>query len=405
MSRLEQYYRINQAAGVHIHIQADGNAIIQLCAVVANGNQLQTDKKITGLTSVSELKEHLAVKSVIAVNLSGKGILLKQVEKTEAVDQNAFNKILPNAKLEDFYIQNFISGESSFVSVIRKTEADKWTSQLKELQFLPLMLSLGPFPIDGIIPQLNIYGDEFTINGHLVKRNEKGEWMDYKYKEFATSTFPFKLESEKIEEKLIIPYAAAFQIVLINRLEPVRANVDDLETALQKRLSEQKIKTQSAVILIGLFTLLLINFILFSWLNSSNSTLTEQVSRYTQNTSNQQEINEQVTNKEARLKSLGWDGGINKSVLIDQIASLLPEEVTLKEILVNPVDLAVSRTQKSIEFYNRKIWMTGTSEKIIPVNEWMARIKIKSWVKNIQLENFAFNSELNTGQFTIIIDY
>jgi len=405
MSKLEQYYRINQAAGVHIHIQADGGAIIQLCTVVANGNQLQTDKKITDLASIGQLKEHLAAKSVVALNLSGRGILLKQIEKIEVIDQSAFNKILPNAKPEDFYIQNFISGEFSFISVIRKTEADKWIGQLKELQFLPLMLSLGPFPIDGIIPQLNIYGDEFTINGHLVKRNEKGEWLDYKYKESATSTFPFKLESEKIDEKLIIPYAAAFQIVLINRLEPVIANVDDLGAALQKKLSDQKIKAQSALVLIILFMLLLINFILFSWLNSSNGTLTEQVSRYTQNTSNQQEINERVKNKEARLKSLGWDGGINKSVLIDQIASLLPQEVTLKEISVNPVDLAVSRTQKSVEFYNRKIWITGTSEKIIPVNEWMARIKIKSWVKNIQLENFAFNSELNTGQFTIIIYY
>jgi hypothetical protein len=72
---------------------------------------------------------------------------------------------------------------------------------------------------------------------------------------------------------------------------------------------------------------------------------------------------------------------------------------------VNPVDLPASRTQKFLAFYDRKIWIIGTSEKIIPVNEWIARIKIKSWVKNIQLENFAFNNELNTGQFTIIIDY
>ena len=405
MSKLEQYYRINQVAGVHIHIRADGSVVIQLCTVVATGNQLQADKKITDLAFIGQLKQYLAAKSVVAINLSGKGILLKQIEKTEVIDQNAFNKILPNAKAEDFYIQNFISGESSFVSVIRKMEADRWIMQLQELQLVPLILSLGPFPLETILPQLNIYENEFSINGHLVGRNGKGEWEDYKYNESNTSTFQLKLESEKIDEKLIIPYAAAFQLVLVNNVEPVKVNASDLETALQKQLSDQKIKAQSADVLIILFMLLLLNFILFSWLNSSNNTLTEQVSRYTQNTSNQQEINEQVKNKEARLKSLGWDSGINKSVLIDQIASLLPPEIILKEISVNPVDLAVSRIQKSIEFYNRKIWITGTSEKIIPVNEWIARIKIKSWVKNIQLENFAFNSELNTGQFTIIIDY
>jgi len=72
---------------------------------------------------------------------------------------------------------------------------------------------------------------------------------------------------------------------------------------------------------------------------------------------------------------------------------------------VNPVDITGSRIQKAIVFSDRKIVITGYSEKIIPVNEWMARIKTKTWVKNIQLENFTYNNELNTDQFTISINY
>ncbi|HTD41988.1 MAG TPA: hypothetical protein VK671_15270 [Mucilaginibacter sp.] len=405
MGKLEQYYRIGQAAGIHIHARIDGNPIIHLCTVTASGNQLQITKKITDLTSVGQLKEHLPAKSIVALNLSGKGILQKRIEKTEEIDQNAFNKVLPNAKSEDFYVQNFVSGEYSFVSVIRKTEADKWLSQLHDLQLLPLMLSLGPFPIETILPQLNVYENELLFDGCQITRNDKGNWTDQRYDESATSSFPFKLASEKIDEKLLLPYAAAFQLVLCNSIETVNANAAELETALQKKLSDQKVKAQSAIVLVVIFALLLINFILFSWLNSSNSRLTEQVSRYTQNSSNQQQISEDIKSKEAKLRNLGWDSGINKSVLIDQISSLLPSEIALKEISVNPIDLANTRTQKSLVFYDRKIWITGISEKIIPVNEWMARIKTRSWVKNIQLENYAFNSELNTGQFTIKIDY
>jgi len=405
MSRLEQYYRINQVAGVNIHIYPDGRATTQVCTIVANGNQLQIDRKITDLTTPGQLKEHLPARSIVALNLSGKGILLKQIEKVDVIDQNAFNKTLPAAKSEDFYIQNFISGESSFVSVIRKTEADKWISQLQELQFAPLMLSLGPFPIDAIVTQLNLYEDELLFNGHLIKRNEKSEWLGCLYDETVHSTFPIKLASEKIDEKLLIPYAAAFQMVLSNSLEPVKADVGHLEADFQKKLSNQKIKVQSVVVLIILFALLLVNFLLFSWLNSSNNVLTEQVSRYAQNSSNQQEINEQVKSKEVRLKVLGWDGGIDKSQLLDQIAALLPPEVSLTEIAVNPIDQAQSRSQKTLSFYGRKILITGNSERIIPVNEWIARVKTKSWVKNIQLENFAYNNELNTGQFSVTITY
>ena len=405
MDKLKTYYRLNQVAGVHMHVYSDTHISIQVCAVSVNGSKLQIDKKIIDLPSLALLKDHIPVKSIIALNLSGKGILQKQVERVDMIDQNTFNKLLPNAKLEDFYVQNFVSGESSFISLIRSSEADKWIFRLKELQFSPLILSLGAFPVDVIVPQLNMYETDFFFNGYQVKRNENSEWIECAYDETSHSSFPIKLASEKIDEKLIIPYAVAFQLALSNSLEPVKANVSHLETDLQKELADKKIKVQSVVVLIVLFGLLLINFIVFSWLNSSNNTLTEQVSRYTQNSSNQQEINEQVKNKEARLKSLGWDGGIDKSQLIDQIASLLPPEVSMEEIAVNPIDQAQSRAQKTLSFYEHKIQVTGNSERIIPVNEWIARVKTKSWVKNIQMENFTYNNELNTGQFTVTISY
>jgi len=153
------------------------------------------------------------------------------------------------------------------------------------------------------------------------------------------------------------------------------------------------------------FILLLVNFCLFSWLNSSNVRLTEQVSRSAQSTDDIQKINEEVQQKEGLLKVLGWEGNINKSALVDQIASLLPPEMSWKEVAVDPVNLADSRQQKQIVFYTRKIRVMGTSEKIIPVNEWIARIKTRAWVKNVQLDSYTFNSELNTGQFSIVIDY
>jgi len=404
MGKLDEYYRLNKVAGVNIHLQTGGEVLVQLCAVEASGNQLTINKKVIDLTSVGRLKEDLPAKSIISLNFSGKGILQKRIDKTEIVDQNVFSKILPNAKSEDFYVQNFISGEYSFVSVIRKSEADKWLNQLRELTFQPLLLSLGVFPVENIIPQLNIYEPEVILGGYQIQRNEKGEWLDIKPVE-AASPYAFKLGSEKIEERLLIAYAAAFQLVMIGQLDPISADAEDLNKALQSRLAEQKLKVRGAVVLIIIFTLLLGNFIALSWLNASNTELTRQVGKYAENNNNEQEISDRIREKEALLHTLGWDGGINKSILIDQVSSLLPSEVTLREILVNPVDITGSRIQKAIVFSDRKIIITGNSEKIIPVNEWIARIKTRTWVKNIQLENFAYNNELSTGQFIISINY
>ncbi len=402
---LDQYYRINEATGVAINMGQDGAITLDACSISINNNKLSFEKKLADLISVEALKEHFTPKTLIALNLSGKNIIQKQIEKIEEIDQNNFSKILPNATLDDFYVQNFISGNHSFVSIIRKTEADKWITQLKTVGLEPLMLSLGPFPVQNIISQVNIYGNEIIFNGHNILRNEQLEWISYQHNESDLSSFPLKVESESISEKLLIPYAVAFQLVLANSLLLISADVPLLQADFTKLVDGKKIKVQASLILCGFFVLLLANFFWFSWLNSNNAKLTDQVSVSAQSSEDIQKINDEIEQKEALLKTLGWENGINKSVLIDQIASLLPPEVTWREAAIDPIDLSGSRNQRSIIFFNCKIRIVGNSEKIIPINEWIARVKTRTWVKNVQMDSYTYNNELNTGQFTILIDY
>jgi len=402
---LEQYYSINQAAGISLVFRQDGSLQVDACSIRVEHKQLDFEKKLTGLSTLQDLNKQLPAKTLLSVNLSGRGILQKQVERIAEINPQNFGKVVPNAVFDDFYIQNFISGEFSYVSLIRKTEADKWIGQLKELGFIPLMLSLGPFPVQHIIRQLNVYDQQLIFSGHTIVRNEQSEWTSCTYEETAHSPFPFKIESESIHEQLIIPYAAAFQLVLAAKVDPIQADVPELESTFKEIIAGKKLKVQGALILVVFFVLLLVNFLLFSWLNTTNNRLSGQLSLTDQSTINTQATNEQVKQKEMLLQDLGWEGGTNKSILVDQLASLLPAELTWTEVAVDPIDQASSRIQKSLVFFNRQIRVSGTSAKIIPVNEWIARVKTKSWVKNIQLDSYTFNNELNTGQFTVIITY
>jgi len=402
---LDQYFRINEATGVCISIGQDGVIAVNACSVSIHNDKLDFDKKLTDISSIEELSKDLPAKTIIALNLSGKGVLQKQLEKVQEIDQNNFSKILLNANIEDFYVQNFTSGDQSFVSVIRKTEADKWISQLTTAGFAPLMLSLGPFPVQNILQQLNIYSNEVIFYGYTIQRNDQLEWVSCQYNESVISEFALKVESESIDEKLLISYAAAFQLVLANKIELIEAGVPALKIKLKQLLDDKKLKVQTSLILCVFFVLLLANFFWFSWLNSNNAKLADQVSRSVQSTEDIQKINDDVQQKETLLKVLGWEGSINKAALIDQVASLLPREITWKEAAIDPIDIPESRTQKYVVFTNGKIRIVGNSKKIIPVNEWIARIKTKSWVKNVQLDSYTFDSELNTGQFIILIDY
>ena len=398
---LEKYYGINQAAGISIHISTNGSLSISVSSVSVENNQLEITKKIPAVPAFGELKNTLPAKSFVGINLSGKGILLKRIEKTEELNASNFNLILPNANPDDFYIQNFISGGHSFISVIRKADADKWIEAATNLGFIPLMLSLGPFPVQNIISQLNVYGSEIIFNGHIILRDDDNNWTDFRYDESARSLFALKVDLEGINEQAVMSYAAAFQLVLASKLDPIKADVPILETTFSQKIADNRLKVQGFLVLTIFFTLLLVNYAFLSWLNSANTQLAGQVNITAKNTSGIDELKKEIKQNDSIVQVLGWDGGINKSALIDQVASMLPSELTWREVALNPIDIASSRIQKSLIFFQKQIRITGSSEKIIPVNEWIARVKTKPWVKNIQLDSYTFNSELNTGQFTI----
>jgi len=290
---LEQFYTIREATGLSIILGPGGGTVLHACRVLVNANKLTIDNKRTGLAS----PEQLPAKSIVALNLSGKGVLQKQIEKTEEITQHNFGSILPNAQIDDFYVQHFISGDYSFVSVIRKTEADRWIQQLRMQGLVPVMLSLGPFPVVQVLPQLNIYHQDIIFNGYAIQRNEQGEWLSCRYDPSASSPFPLKVESESLDEKLLIPYAAAFQVVLEGELEPVKADVASVDSAFINITADEKLKARGAVILGILFVLLLVNFLTFSWLNNDNARLTEQVSRSAQSTEDMRHVSDEVQKK------------------------------------------------------------------------------------------------------------
>jgi len=404
MELLDRFYGIKQAAGLAVVIGKDGSAAVNYCQVSLDGKNLFFEKKLTGL-SLQELGKQVKTGMSLSVSISGKGVLFKQLDKVEEIDTSNFSAVLPNASIDDFYVQHFPSGEHSFVAVIRKTDADKWLDAISEQGHTALMLSLGPFPVAHILPQLNIYDEEIIFAGIKIARSADKSWEKVSFHEEFQAPYTIKVENEVLDQQLLLPYAAAFQLLLSGKIDAVRADVPTLGSAFEELISDRKFKLNGMVILLVFFVLLLVNFVWLSGLNADNVRLAAEVSSSARTSTDQQALNDEIRQKESLLRDLGWDGGINKSSLIDQAAALMPGEITLKEISLNPIDGAADHSFGALKFRERKILIRGESAQIIPVNEWAARLKSKKWVKNVELESYNFNNELNTGIFTITLSY
>ncbi|NOW98930.1 hypothetical protein [Mucilaginibacter sp. SG564] len=407
MSLLESYYNINQATGLSITISRDGQIQLDGCGILVKNNKLHLEKKITAVSKIEELGKRFDTKLPVSLNLCGKGILYKQMPGVDDIGPEEFAVLLPRAEMTDFYVQHFRSADISFAAIIRRSEADEWISLLDKQGFRVLMLSLGPFPVQHILPQLNIYNEEVIFNGHTISRDISLNWTSVRYQEpeLAPAAFPLKVENEPIDQRLIIPYASAFQLVMATRLHPSKASAPVPDTAFNQAMEMKKIRVKAFIVLLAFFIVLLCNFLVFSWLQGANDTLSGQVSSSTQNANQKQRMITKINKKEHLLRDLGWDEGGRKSIRIDEIASLLPPEITWQEVAVNPIDERKSKDKHTLNFADRRIVVKGVCPQIIPVNEWLARIKSRKWVKDVQLESYDYNSELNTGVFTLFITY
>ncbi|MFA6083762.1 hypothetical protein [Mucilaginibacter sp.] len=402
---LEHYYRINKVAGISIRIREGEQPSLSACLLSAEKNRLHFDQKGTGVASFEALKSVVTTTVAVALNLSGKGILTKRVPVVDGVGQALFSTLLPGSDLGDFYVQNFISGSWSFVSMIRKTEADKWLELTGQLGYRVYQLSLGPFPAGQITDQLNLYGEELVFDGHRITRNEAMQWLQYQYDPAATAAFPLKADNEPLDEALVLAYAAAFQLLLSDRLDVTQARLPGLAAALAAKLKLNRLKAGGFLLLATLLVLLLGNLLWLDALTASNEQLALGISSSARTTSNARDLDVQIKAKESLLKAAGWEGGINKSSYIDQAAQLLPDGVIWKEISVDPQDLAAGRLERSTRFTQRTIRISGECENISPVNEWVARLRTKKWIRQVQMESYAYNNERSTGQFTVLINY
>ncbi|MBD1363821.1 hypothetical protein IDJ77_08355 [Mucilaginibacter sp. ZT4R22] len=399
------YYRISKATGIHLHINGDGTKTLCVASLHAEKDLLSITARETGIASPEHLKALKQLTAIVALNITGKGVFIRQVGKLANVNESNLSTILPDANIRDFYVQHFQSGASSYVAMIRRIEADKIVKELKAAGYDVLSLSLGPFVIDQTLPQLNIYGENVIFAGHNIHRSENGEWLSYKFVPGSRAPFNIKVENEEVNEEFLLAYAAAFQLVVLGNTGWIKAEATHLDKRLNEQVQLNKFRVRSAIILAATLVLLLVNFLAFSSLNSANNQLAETAGRSLQNGNEIEKLNEAIKQQEQLLKALGWSIDQRKLKDVSRLARLMPAGLTLSSVSIDPPATGGGRQQNQINFIDKTILITGNSASIIPVNEWLARAKAQKWVKDAQLESYLPDNDKENGEFRISINY
>jgi len=400
---------LSKCAGAEVFIKADGTFELRLVRLSLQRALVQVEAKKEFNGTLDKLFPDKLLTELgntpLAITLTGRGVLIKKTAKLELLSEQNLQHLFPNLKLAEFYVQHFVSGGSSFVAIVRREIADGVLKAFKKQGVQVMVMSLGPFVADQVIPQLNVYNGDLSFHGHRIQLDEEKTWQEYIYSPGSNSGFKLKIDIEEMPEQFILAYASAFQLMLHERLELVEVESGELSGQLREYTAQLKFKRNGMFILVGFFVLLLMNFLVFGYYNSANQQMAGRAGQQSSVTVNKEKMEREVKEKEGMVNSLGWNKGLRYAYLCDQIGQTVPGTILLTEMTINNPRNPGSSLLKEAAAEPYTIRIKGQAGNVYVLNDWIYVLKQKAWVKKVELEKYMSDEQQQTQVFTLLLNY
>ncbi|HKG08737.1 MAG TPA: hypothetical protein VKB19_19865 [Pedobacter sp.] len=339
---VKDLFRLRRLIVLQVDSGRVGADMISDYELILSGEQMQVSGKQEGLKNIAHFsKQHKPGPVVLC--LSGKIVLSKTAPSGGLSGTQVFAQTLPNAKIDDFYIQSSFEAENSQISVIRKETVDLWVDELKVNGFNVVALLLG---------------------------NPVG------FKDNA--------------------------IRLMLGAGVIKADHAGLKESLEQEVAKSRLKGISMVFVAALFILLLLNFLLFSHytdrtnqLQRENNITGTQVEKF-------QEMEQELQQKASLIRNAGWTGGHAYAWITDRLMASKPAAILVSGFSINP--LKETSTLAEPEVYEAgQIKISGSSEDAAVLNNWLHQIRSMGWVKNCEMNVYGQNRDTGKGDFVIQI--
>ena len=384
-----------------MHHHGDNQFSGRYCELERKGNEIQIGEKKTVEGNLVKILESLPRKMPVALVLSGKGIIHKNMEIADGEEdaEKNFRLVFPSIDANDFFVQQHHHEKNYVLSIARKDWVQELLEKLKRAGIEVCRLSFGGVVALHILPQLNVYGEEVQLDGHQFVMTGKS-FQSYAYKAEAKSAFPLKVGQQAIDEEMVLAYAAAFQLLLSDKLAPIVAEVPAVNDGFDQLVGTALWKKRALIFLGGLFALLLLSFTLFSHFNQENEQLLREVGAQTASADQMDLLKQQISKQEHLLKQLAWNGGYNYGFLVNEIGKSMPRPLSLISLSINDFKTEEEKTDRK-----PNVKIKGTTANLTAVNNWIFVLREKSWVKSAKLVKFQEDPENDNYQFDILISY
>lgn len=413
MEAIRKYYRIPAVIGISVTLgtETDTYALSHL----RFGKEGIDLFKTASFSQLEDMESYCLAEPTAPVSLylEGKGILVKEIPRTANATWNEelISQIFPHFSADKFYYSYLEGTEYFWVAIAKRDRIDDILLQLEERQVPVVQLFIGPFVFGAILKQVNTYNKHYLFAGHSIQTDEDGVWNAYRYDVQQQAKFQLKVGNRPIEAQYIGSYAAAFNTLMHEFVIDRSLSIDRLTHRFQEALGRIRFKNNGLLLLSTTFILLVLSTVLYSYYYSENEVLSARTTQQASSQKDAEQLQQEIAQQELILKDLGWNGGVSKSWLLDQLGISLNESpyISLTDIRINPLPERKRGTKESTQDNRNKIVLKGKCATLDGLNQWVRKLNQQQWVDQVQITQFTesqtFDDDQQVFSLEIIFSY
>ena len=401
--KIADFIKGSAIIGLEAIILPDGKVAYNAASLLKSKAAVEITATLERETSEEILTRFLSIKQPVLLVINGKGLLHKKVQfSAQDTTKTLLQKVLPNANEEDFYVQKthgvlpFV-----FVSVIRKSVVDGILEDLKTLGASVIGCSLGPFPVQILIPLLdNQNRSDFDLHfscHHLTFAGN--EIHEYSLLPEPGDVSVLHTSAVDLKKDLLLAFATGFHYFIDGSGADLA--IPALSKAKEEFRQKQIFNLGGWLLLIAFLSILMLNYFVFNYYWTKKNEISQVVAMNQAEMTKFELLEKEYNEKQQFFEKTGMLEASRTSYYADQLAQNLPPTIQLTLLHVFPLVKKLTLEENTMSFVGKTIDVSGLCKKSTELNQWIKIIKAKKWVNEVTLLNFSHDKSKETGEFSI----
>ena len=401
IAKNQLFKRLQQTAGVEIIIEANDELKIYYVILKNKLNQISIQSKATTSEGIKSIAKSIPAFCPVYISIEGKGVLHKKVQFTSESDSNIkqlAEQSFPGIDVDNFHIQVYKTSEDyAFISVIRKDLLDKLINECKANHLFPQKVIIGSFSIGTVTYIMDVEG--VSCNNYKIDFKNNNPCNIVLAEDSDAQSYNY-IDTEKIEKTFTVSYANA-----LTRLLPIDINTsfDPTESTLRSEFIFKILTGITWKSIIGIILLIsLINYFVYSKIKSDNIEFGLQYKTNESYVEEIQNIKEIINIKEKFIQDNKLYNTTRISYYLDRLVINKPTGLHFDEVRVFPLPKKNREQLKLESLSHDNIRVLGQCTSTV-LKDYLKHLHKEDWVKDIQLDEFIYNTKSKKGEFNIII--